>query len=158
MDEDPSKIEESIRSTRRQLGSNLQELEHRVKDATNWRVQFGRHPWAFIGAAFTGGVLLSVALSGRRSTSWSQSAAQAMPIGASRHVSSTTSEIWSDIKSGLVAAAGSQLRNVLNELIPGFSDHRRSYASAADAARRTQSAQASNGEHNRAAAEPPGLM
>ena len=157
MDEDPSQIEESIRSTRRQLGSNLQELEHRVKDATNWRVQFGRHPWVFIGAAFAGGVLLSAALSGRRRQSWSQ-AAQAVPMSASRHMGSASSEIWSGIKGGLIAAAGSQLRHLLSDLFPSVRDHTRTYVSAAGAARRTQCEQAVNGEHNRVAAEKSRLM
>jgi len=46
------------------LGSNLQELETRVKQATDWREQFRKNPMAMLGIAFGGGILLSTV--GRR--------------------------------------------------------------------------------------------
>lgn len=66
MAEGSNEIEAHIRSTRDRLESNLQELEHRVKDAADWRVQFSRHPAIFLGAAFLGGVILGKALDGPR--------------------------------------------------------------------------------------------
>jgi hypothetical protein len=48
------------------LESNLREIEHKVKDAADWRVQFSHHPAAFLGAAFVGGVILSSAFGGQR--------------------------------------------------------------------------------------------
>ena len=62
MAEGPDQIEHHIRSTRRELGDNLQELEGRIKDATNWRVQFARHPLAFLGGALAIGALISIGL------------------------------------------------------------------------------------------------
>jgi hypothetical protein len=65
--ESPDQIEDHIRSTRNELGDNLEELENRIKDATDWRVQFARHPVVFIGGAFAIGILLSIGLQrGRR--------------------------------------------------------------------------------------------
>jgi hypothetical protein len=66
VDEGPIEIEAHIRSTRRRLEINLQELEHRVKDAADWRVHFSRHTAIFLGAAFVGGLILSSALGGRK--------------------------------------------------------------------------------------------
>lgn len=123
MDESPGQIEEHIRSTRRELGSNLQELEDRVKDATDWRVQFGRHPGVFLGAAFGGGILLSAALGGgRRRERWrpeSHEAPSRLHSAAPRERSATT-QVWSKLKEGLAAAAGSHLSGLLGELISGF--------------------------------------
>jgi hypothetical protein len=64
MGETTDEIESHIESTRENLGSNLQELEQRVKSATDWRQHFRNNPLMMIGAAFGGGVLLALILSG----------------------------------------------------------------------------------------------
>lgn len=103
MDESPDQIEEHIRSTRRELESNLQELEHRVKDATDWRIQFERHPWAFLGAALAGGILLSAALGGhRRPVRWSARGESTRPAA---RAPSAASRVWTHIKEGLKQAS-----------------------------------------------------
>ena len=58
-------IETDIDRTRDDLKSNLEELENRVKDVTDWRAQFERHTAPMIVAAMLGGALLS-ALIGKR--------------------------------------------------------------------------------------------
>jgi Protein of unknown function (DUF3618) len=65
MDENSSQITREIENTRAELGSNLQELERRVKGMTDWRQQFAKSPVAMIGLAFGGGILLGAALGGR---------------------------------------------------------------------------------------------
>jgi hypothetical protein len=62
MGERPERIAKHIEAERSQLGSNLQELEHKVKTATDWRAQFQKHPMTMIGVAFGGGVMLSTLL------------------------------------------------------------------------------------------------
>jgi len=66
MGETTDQIEQYIESKRADLGSNLQELEQKVKDAADWRQRFQANPWAFMGAAFGGGVLLAVMMGRRR--------------------------------------------------------------------------------------------
>jgi len=44
MAERPDQIERHIESARTELGSNLQELEYKVKQATDWRTHFERNP------------------------------------------------------------------------------------------------------------------
>jgi hypothetical protein len=102
-------------------------LEQKVKDATDWRVQFQNRPWVFIGAALGAGALLSAALGGRRS--------RAAPIGRTyENAGSTPSPTrwdsaspalaeWHRIKSGLISAAGAQVSNLLGQLVPGFREH-----------------------------------
>lgn len=53
-------ITTDIHETRAALKSNLRELETRVKTATDWRVQFDRHPAAMAVAALVGGALISM--------------------------------------------------------------------------------------------------
>jgi hypothetical protein len=57
-------IAREIDRTRGELANNLQELESRVKDATDWRQQFRKNPLAIMGIAFGGGLLLSRLIGG----------------------------------------------------------------------------------------------
>jgi len=136
VDERPDQIEDHIRSTQRELGSNLQELEDKVKDATNWQVQFERHPVAFLGIAFAGGLLLSAGLGGRRRHSptydrtWTAGPAYMSGAGPRNPANDPgfertekTSNAWDGIKGALLAAAGTQVSNVLGEFLPGFKEH-----------------------------------
>jgi len=80
MDEKPDEIMSHIESQRDQLGRNLNELESRVKGATDWRVQFDKNPMMLMGVAVGGGILLGSLVGGaarKRSSSnrssWSTS-------------------------------------------------------------------------------------
>ena len=52
-------IKRHIERTRSQLGENVQEIEDRVRTATDWRAHFRSHPALAAGIAFGGGFLLS---------------------------------------------------------------------------------------------------
>jgi len=66
-----------IESQRDQLGRNLNELESRVKGATDWRVQFDKNPMLMMGVALGGGLLLGSIVGGAKKKSsrsnWSSS-------------------------------------------------------------------------------------
>ena len=156
MDERPDEIEDHIKSTQRELGSNLQELENKVKDATDWRVQFERHPMALLGAAFAGGILLSAGLGGRRRRGGddpgSHVHAPNLSMPSSRPAperKSAPSDIWNNIKGALVAAAGTQMSTVLGELVPGFRAHQGTAVRPIDSTERssTPPLAATNGGH-----------
>jgi hypothetical protein len=157
VDERPDQIEDHIRSTQRELGSNLQELEDKVKDATNWRVQFERHPVAFLGIAFAGGLLLSAGLGARRrhSASYHRHWAPAAPPMSAPDLGrpandpgfdrkEKTSEVWDGIKGALLAAAGTQVSHVLGEFLPGFKEQANR---AGDAAQTPPAQPTGNGLH-----------
>lgn len=59
MGETASQIESHIEETRENLGENLQELEQRVRSATDWRRHFRKRPMVFLGLAFGGGLMLA---------------------------------------------------------------------------------------------------
>ena len=67
MGEKADQIVSDIDRTREHLKSNLEELETRVKDVTDWRSQFRKRPGLMVVGAMVGGVLLSSIL-GKHST------------------------------------------------------------------------------------------
>jgi hypothetical protein len=52
MGETPDEIKREIELTRERISTNLNQLEGRVRGALDWRTQFHRQPWAFVGGAF----------------------------------------------------------------------------------------------------------
>jgi hypothetical protein len=68
MDEKPDEIMSHIDTQRQELGRNLNELESRVKGATDWRMQFDKNPMLMMGVALGGGVLLGTMVGGKRSS------------------------------------------------------------------------------------------
>jgi hypothetical protein len=66
MGETTSQIEAHIEDIRKDLGANLQEVEDRVKSATDWRQHFQARPMTMLGIAFGGGVLLATMLGGSK--------------------------------------------------------------------------------------------
>ena len=69
MGEKSDEIAREIEERRAELGSNLQDLEQKVKGVTDWRQQFQKRPFAMLGLAFGGGLLLSRMIGGRASDS-----------------------------------------------------------------------------------------
>lgn len=55
MGKSTNQIEAHIENTRADLGSNLHELERKVKSVTDWREHFRSNPMTAVGVAFGGG-------------------------------------------------------------------------------------------------------
>ena len=121
MDESPDQIEEHIRSTREELGTHFRELESRLKNATNWRLQFERHTLLFVGAALAGGFLLSGAFPVRRHTKFRPERAALPRASGTRAFSDgfAKSDVWDVVKTSLAAAAGSQISSLLGRALLG---------------------------------------
>ena len=58
MGESTSQIERDIVAERNELGRNLQLLENKARSLADWRTYFRNHPFAMMGIALGGGVLL----------------------------------------------------------------------------------------------------
>jgi hypothetical protein len=118
-------IENQIENKREDLKSNLQELETRVKTATDWRHYFAEHTGTMIAAAFGGGVLLAAMVGGRSSrASLNQAGGSAEPARPWR--TGTKHEVLENvdsIKSALVGAAATKFKGILGEVVPGFKEH-----------------------------------
>jgi len=62
MGEESDQIKKQIEERRQELGAHLNELEYRVKTATDWRSQVTKQPGKAIAVAFGGGLLLALIL------------------------------------------------------------------------------------------------
>ena len=120
MGEKSNQITREIEETRAELGSNLEDLEHKVKSLTDWREQFQRSPLTMIGLALGVGVLLAKVIGGKHG-----SRAEAWQTGnghssATNHQVKKAYETWDTIKGALVGVAAGTVQNLLKDAIPGF--------------------------------------
>jgi hypothetical protein len=125
MGQTTDQIENQIENKREDLKSNLEELQTRVKTATDWRHYFAEHTGTMIAAAFGGGVLLAAMVGGRGNR-----AAPGQAVGSSESArpwrTGTKHEVLENvdsIKSALVGAAATKFKGILGEVVPGFKEH-----------------------------------
>lgn len=123
MVERPDQIERHIESARSELGSNLHELEDKVRREADWKTHFERNPMTLMGLAFGGGVLLAAMLSSKNAgppiaTHEPQNARTSLAPIRENHVADT----WGTLKGALIGLAGMKVRNMLNDALPGFSE------------------------------------
>ncbi len=64
MGQTPNDIMHDVERARERLGADLNELQYQIRSELDWKVQFDRHPWAFLGAAFGVAFLIGLAISG----------------------------------------------------------------------------------------------
>jgi hypothetical protein len=142
MGETTDQIESHIENRREDLGSNLNELEQKVKAVTDWRQQFQKNPKTMIGAAFGGGVLLASMMGGRkRSSRGGASPLQPETLTAQGRSSvhareHDALEVWDTMKGALIGVAASQFKNLLGQLVPGFQEQYHKAETEKDAATR----------------------
>jgi hypothetical protein len=126
MGQTTDQVETRIENTREDLKSNLQELEGRVRSATDWRHYVNQNPGVMIAAAFGGGVLLSALMKKRRRAPHTPLSSSAR-FGEARSLQSRTKqnvlEKLDTIKAALVGAAATKVKGMLSEVVPGFSEH-----------------------------------
>jgi len=127
VDEETSTIEQHIDNEREQLGRNFDEIEHRVKQATDLKTHFDRNTGWILGAAVAGGFLLSRVI---QKPSASESGPRREPIPAERPTNaanprfsshlSRVSETVDNIFDGLVAVVSDKLHSFVADAVPGF--------------------------------------
>lgn len=135
MGQTASQIENHIEDTRGELGSNLRELEYKVKSATDWHHQFENRPALFLGLAFGGGALLAsmAGRSGGRRHYYNYlpgspsigTDSQARNRRAPSATMEKASEAWENVKGALVGIAASKVKDYADGIFPGFSEHYR---------------------------------
>lgn len=152
MGERTDEIERHISATRSELGDNIDELQQKVKTTFDWRAQFQQRPWILAGAAFGGGLLVSLLIPGRRSSSrhrdqrWrperygrSRSEHRRLEYGGGEGRSAfaeKTASVWDNIRSALLTAGVSRLTSFVEELLPGFHEQFRQRQSQSPQGRR----------------------
>jgi hypothetical protein len=118
-----SQIEAHIEDTRANLGSNLHELEQRVKSVTDWRQHFQTNTMTMLGIAFGGGILLATMLGGRKSRR--QRGFFSLPTGSEPRAGTDYQkhkalETWDSIKGALIGVAATRFKDFVGEIVPGF--------------------------------------
>ena len=126
MGEATSQIEAHIETTRAELGSNLQELEQKVKSVTDWKHHFQKNPMTLLGVAFGGGILLANMLGGRKNSRRARgvynSSVESQPHAAVDSSKDKAIELWDDIKGALIGVAAARFKDFVGEVVPGFSE------------------------------------
>ena len=128
MDRTTEKIENHIADQRKDLKSNIAELENRVKAVTDWRQHFQKHPAALITAAFGGGIILAALTRAERrvrpeSVTAAQHASSTAPAPKESRNKHQIYEAWDTIKGALIGTAAAKFKGVLGDVIPGFTEH-----------------------------------
>ena len=132
MGETTGQIENYIDYKRNDLGSNLKELESKVKTVTDWRQQFQRSPLTAVGIAFGGGIVLASMLNGRSSRRFPRAAAADSyhPHSGTEHQTAKALETWDNIKGALIGVAANRFKDFVGEIVPGFQEQLRNTESA----------------------------
>jgi len=100
-------IVSQIDRQRDRLGENLHELESRMRDMADWRVQYERHPWALLGVAFVGGMLFGA---------WTRGNGGGFSDGGSQH--SAKKQILEGLRGALITLAVNKLRGYVESALP----------------------------------------
>jgi hypothetical protein len=135
MGERTDQIERHIHDTRNELGEHIDELQRKVKTTFDWRIQFQQRPWVLMGAAFGGGLLVSMMIPKRRSSSrerhrnWRpervREEGRRLEYGPQRSgpaLANKTSSVWDNIRAALLSTGVTRLTSFIEEVLPGFQE------------------------------------
>ena len=118
-------IEANIDGARAELGANLEELERRVAELTDWRAHYDARPLVFLGLAFAGGAAVAASLGSGRAPRAGFASAQAGEPGrntpALLHKEHALTA-WDNVKGALIGLAIERFLGYAGEIIPGFTD------------------------------------
>jgi hypothetical protein len=120
-----SQIAAHIEDTRADLGANLQELEQKVRAATDWKQHFRNNPITMVGVAFGGGIMLAAMLGGRkhrRGRDFARAATGAETNGNPSYAPHKAIETLDTIKDALIGVAATKVKNFVGDIVPGFHD------------------------------------
>lgn len=133
MGEKSDQIERVIESERSQLGSNLNELQSRVEEATDWRTQFQKRPLLLMGVALGGGFMLaSLTRSRSRRRRYYPEEPSPEPYQHRRGTElqkNKALETFDTIKGAMIGVAANTFKDWLGEAIPGFREQYQKTAS-----------------------------
>jgi hypothetical protein len=124
MGENSNQIEREIQAERGQLGRNLNDLQSKVEEVTDWRTHFNKRPITMIGVALGGGLLLA-SMTGRRSKP-RRNYAEPRSNGENEHRRGTeiqkgkALETVDSIKGALIGVAANTFQDFLGQVVPGF--------------------------------------
>ena len=146
MGENTSQIEREIRDRREDLGRNLNELEDKARELTDWRTHYRNHSGLFLSVAFSAGVVLglsTIPAAHRRErdvehfepdtshdpfrtkhAAWpGRPAGSSTGTGTVARAMRQVGDTWTEITDALLRTASDRAVQFVSELIPGFREH-----------------------------------
>jgi len=108
-------IEAGVDRTRASVESGVRAVQHKVEAVADWQGHFRARPWTVLAAAGVCGFVAGATLKPPANAS-GQSMAQ---IPGARQLA----PLLDDIAEALVSVATAGMKGVIDNLIPGFSDH-----------------------------------
>jgi Protein of unknown function (DUF3618). len=144
MGQTTDQIAAHIEHTRDSLGSNLDELEQRVKSVADWQRHFRSNPLTMLGVAFGGGVMLAAMFGGHqarrgRSVSSHSSGSDFQVVTDQDRLHAL--KTWDHIKGALIGVAASRFTEFVGEIVPGFTDEFQRTAMKASAPQSSRASQ-----------------
>lgn len=125
MGETISQIERDLEAERIDLSRNLNELETKARQMTDWRHYYRNHPGQLLGAALATGVVLGIVAGGKSSGSSSRHFASVPDTGAPRPQNRALARLendWQHISDALMGVASAKVIEFVGNLVPGFRD------------------------------------
>jgi len=128
MVQETRRIMEHIETEREQLGDNLDEIESRIKDATDPRAWFERNPLLILGAAAAGGLVLGLLCTSKSSEDTFSSGFSEPLLTPERHRASeskhlkTIKNTLDTTVAALVGLGARKFADFISDTVPGFQE------------------------------------
>ncbi len=122
MAEEPGEIKEYIEAKRKKLGDDLEEIEHRMKDAVDLRVWYNKHTTVALGAAVAGGFLLSTLVRGSTSSQSNGKPAGPVDIPKKSRTMYQLGHVLDSAVAALLSVAAHKVQDFVSQTIPGFKE------------------------------------
>jgi hypothetical protein len=114
-------IKQHIDQERQRLGSNIREIESRVKRSTDWHTAFEKNPWMLLGATAAAGLILSAFIGGSSSSSMQEAPLRPNTV-SSKHMEQISGTL-DNIVGALVGLGTSKVNEFIGDAVPGFAEH-----------------------------------
>jgi len=118
-------IEREIERERDELGRNLEDLEFKAKELTDWKAHYRNHPAVFLGAAAGLGVLLGAVMTPAPVRSAEAFRARSTAPRAFVRRSPKVEQLiatWGHVSDALLGVATAKAVDAIAEYLPGFKD------------------------------------
>ena len=112
-------IKQHIDQERQRLGSNIREIQSRVKRSTDWHTAFEKNPWMLMGAAAAAGLILASVVVGSRSSE--QEVTSGHALVPSKHMEQISGTI-DGIIGALIGLGTSKIKDFVGDSVPGFTE------------------------------------
>jgi hypothetical protein len=123
MDESPDALRQTIAATHEDLNRNLEALEAKGQDLTDWRSHVDKRPLMMLGVAFVGGVLAAAVVGGGRSSRPATNDVVGDSVPFKPNPPRASNDTWDRLRAGIGVAAASMAIDAIAKALPDIKDH-----------------------------------